>query len=264
MAASQSKYGNKLQGQGVLVIGGTSGIGFCVAEAALENGARVTISSSKPAKVEAALVRLRTTYQEHASRVQGHTCDLSDANLERNLEHVLIEATKAGPLNHICLTAGDTLDFIPISDITMEYVQKVSQVRFMGAVILAKLAPKFLEPAHTNSIILTGGSLGNKPKGAGGSVVAGFCSAMEGLTRGLAKELQPLRVNVVCPGAVHTEMFAHIPPEVLKQLLAVSQDMTTIKQVGKPEDVAEAYLYLMRDNYACGSVLETNGGTFLT
>ena len=98
-----SKY-NKLAGKHVLVIGGTSGIGFAVAEASIENGARVTVSSSREASIKTTLQRLSKPHL-HA-QISGHTCDFSKPSVE-----VYIEALfqKVGTVDHIVYTAGGKL-----------------------------------------------------------------------------------------------------------------------------------------------------------
>ena len=74
---SPTKYTSKLHDTRLLIFGGTSGMGFCVAEAAIEHGAHVCISGSKQYKLERALSRLQSTYPDSASEVSGHICDLS-------------------------------------------------------------------------------------------------------------------------------------------------------------------------------------------
>ena len=72
------KYTNKLHNKHVLIFGGTSGIGFCIAEACLEHGAHVTISGSNKARLDQSLSRLRNAYPDiPGSNIKGYTCDLS-------------------------------------------------------------------------------------------------------------------------------------------------------------------------------------------
>lgn len=125
------KYSNKLEGKRVLVIGGTSGIGFCVAEACVEFGAIVTVASSTQEKVEKTIERLTTSYPEAKDRVSGFPCDLAGADVEGNLKAVFEFATKDGKLDHLVNTAGDRFGQIAIADITAEKIQKMGQVRYM-------------------------------------------------------------------------------------------------------------------------------------
>ncbi|KAJ5809530.1 short chain dehydrogenase [Penicillium pulvis] len=269
MASPIRKYVNKLSGQNVLILGGTSGIGFCVAEAALENGANVIISSSNPAKLERATARLREAYTDLMStqRVSGYFCDLANTNnLEENVRRLLDEATAAEEgnlkLNHVVFTAGDALAIVPLENTSTEAIQASGVVRFVAPQILAKLLPKYMEPSPANSFTLTGGSVAHRPT-SGWSVVSGYASGAEGLARGLALELKPLRVNMVMPGLVHTELFSGFPDEAIQALLKHSREKNLTGTVGRPEDLAESYIYLMKDQYITGSIVASNGGALL-
>lgn len=82
--------------------------------------------------------------------------------------------------------------------------------------------------------------------------------------RALAKDMGPVRVNVVSPGAFETELFAFIPAKRREAVLGHMRVETTTGRIGKPEDVAEAYLYCMRDRFVTWSMLGSNGGRLLT
>jgi NAD(P)-dependent dehydrogenase (short-subunit alcohol dehydrogenase family) len=86
---------------------------------------------------------------------------------------------------------------------------------------------------------------------------------VEGLTRGLALDLKPVRVNAVAPGAVNTELFGAFPKELVDGMFEMFKSKSTTGTVGRPEDLAESYIYLMKDQYVTGSVLESNGGSLL-
>ena len=81
------------------------------------------------------------------------------------------------------------------------------------------------------------------------------------LTRSLALELTPTRVNVVLPGAVHTPLWDVIgDPEMRRQVVKSWEAQNLTGHIGRVEDVAEAYLYCFRDRYVTGACVETNGG----
>merc|ERR1712093_354969 len=103
------KY-NKLAGKHVLVIGGTSGIGFSVAEASLESGARVTISS------------LQKSYPD--GKITGRTCDLSKDSLEDDVSALF---SKVGKVDHIIYTAGDSRAQMPLSSISLPSIIAAGQ-----------------------------------------------------------------------------------------------------------------------------------------
>lgn len=238
-------------------------MGFCVAEAAIEHGAYVCISGSKQEKLEKAISRLQSAYPDSASKVSGHVCDLSDPNcLEPNLDKVLKLATADAKVDHIVFTSGDALKITPIAEATVETILQIGNIRFMGPLMLAKLAPKYISAGPKSSITLTGGTMSHKPA-KGWALIAAWGSGIEGMTRGLAVDLAPIRVNLISPGAVHTELFDQFPKEVLDGMLQGFRERTLTDNVGRPEDVAEAYLYAMKDQFVTGKILESDGGSLL-
>ena len=260
---SPTKYTSKLHDARVLIFGGTSGIGFCVAEAAIEHGAHVCICGSKQAKLEKAISRLQSSYPDSASKIVGHVCDLSQPDvLEHNLDTVLKFATADSKIDHIVFTSGDALQIIPIAEATIESILELGNVRFMGPLILAKLAPKYMSAGPKSSITLTGGTMSHKPA-KGWTLIAAWGSGAEGITRGLAVDLAPIRVNMVSPGAVHTELFDGVAKERLESVLQEYRNATLVNEVGSPENLAEAYLYAMKDQFVTGKMLESDGGRLL-
>ena len=260
MASTTLKYTSKLHNARVLVIGGTSGLGFCVAEAALEHGAQVCIAGSKQPKLDKAVSRLQSTYPDKASKVHGHVCDLSQPEeLESNIETLLKAAAADTKIDHIAFTAGDLLKLVPIAEATVESIQKGGTVRFLAPLLLGKLAPKYLSPGPGSSITLTGGTRSQRPA-KGWTIMAAWASGIEGMIRGLAVDLAPVRVNLVRPGAVHTELFDVFHKERLEGILQGYRDASLLGKVGKPEELAEAYIYSMKDHFATGAILNSDGG----
>ncbi|KAJ5168868.1 uncharacterized protein N7482_004462 [Penicillium canariense] len=261
------KYTNKLVNQRVLVFGGTSGIGFAVAEAAFEHGAHLVISSSNQSKLDKTVARLKEAYPAEFEKqtITTHVCDLSDtANLDANLEKLFQAATDGGAvkLNHIATTAGDALNLPKLAELSPDAIYGGMAVRYVAPAMMAKFIPKYMENSPSSSFTLTGGLRGQKPY-PGWTMATATCCAIDGLVRGLALDLKPVRVNVVHPGAVNTELFRMFPKEKLDGMLKMFQDASTTGTVGKPEDLAESYIYLMKDHFVTGSTIESNGGAAL-
>jgi len=264
--SSASKYTSKLHGKRILVLGGTSGIGFCVAEASVESDATVIISSSRQSKIDEKIKQLKTSYPD--ARITGHPCDLANAEtVEQNIETMLKSATDDGKnkIDHVVFTAGDSSMVMGLANATVESIQKAGLVRVTGPILLAKLlVPKYMTSSPESSLTLTSGVNSHKP-GVGWTIMAGWGSNLEGIARGLAVDLKPIRVNCVSPGAVHTELFdGRFSGGKLEEILKHFRDMTTTGTVGRPEDLAEAYLYCMKDHFVTGSVLHSHGGHLLT
>lgn len=153
-----SKY-QKLLNKHVIVIGGTSGIGFGVAEASLASGAQVTVSSSNQSRVDAAVEKLKNDFPDQ--KVDGYTCDLSQPTVEQDLEALF---SKVGKVDHIVYSAGDKLAAAPIEEITYEKIVSAGHVRFIAALLAAKVGSKYLNPGPHSSITLTTGSVSQKPR----------------------------------------------------------------------------------------------------
>ncbi|KAF3066689.1 putative oxidoreductase YkvO [Trichoderma lentiforme] len=257
------KYVNKLQGHRVLVLGGSSGVGFCVAEAALEHGAQVVISSSNQSKLDNAVSRLKEHIKaanlgDADKLLSAKTCDLGNpATIEENVVQLLEFATKDGKLDHVVHTAGDALNTGGLSDVTVEKIHATSQVRNTGAIIIAKYLNKYINQGVKSSFTLTGGTNTWRPL-PNWSIIAASGGATEGLSRGLAVDLRPVRCNCVMLGGVETELLDFIPNR--EAVLESFRKETITGTVASPSEVAEAYVYLMKDSYATGAIVETTGG----
>ncbi|KAI4270316.1 MAG: hypothetical protein LQ337_006756 [Flavoplaca oasis] len=261
-SSSNSKYLSKLRDKRILVIGGTSGIGFCVAEAAFEHDANVIVSSSTQAKIDKTISRLQASYPDKATKISGHVCDLAELSaLESNVEALLKAATRenTNKIDHIVFTAGNSIPCPKVSELTVETVQAWGNVRFFGTLMLAKYAPTYMTPGSRSSITLTSGTIAHKPF-KDRAVMAAWGSGIEGIMRGLAVDLAPIRVNIVSPGAVATEIFEGLP----EAMIDVFRKETLTGEMGTPEDVAEAYLHSMKDGFMTGSVLVNDGGRVLS
>ena len=266
--ASTPKY-NKLAGKRVLVIGGTTGIGFCVAEGCLEHGATVILTGSSDETAQRAVARLRASYPSAgADQLFGYGCDLAVAikDIEANVTALLEKATEGGSklLDHIAFLAGDDFSLrAPISEVQLEGIAPLLTVRLYGGVAVAKLAPRYMAVSPASSLTLTSGVLSARPVD-GMALITTLGSAVSALGLALALELRPIRVNVISPGLVYTERMDRALPESEREAYRQrGKAATTTGEVGNPVDVAEAYLYVMRDRFVTGQDIGSNGGRTL-
>lgn len=94
-----TKHSSRLQGRKVLIIGGTAGLGYGAAEASIENGMTVVITSSSETNVKKAIERILIEYPSAKDRILGHVCNVGDqATLEDNIVKLL---EKVRTLDHI-------------------------------------------------------------------------------------------------------------------------------------------------------------------
>ena len=261
MAAPSFKFINKFRGRRVLIFGGTSGIGYAVAEACVEHGCTVLLSGSNSPNLANTVLHLRTSYpHDPSSQIITHPCDLSNKEaLESNIQTLLSVVTHGanGKLDHVVFTAGDARSLTSVSEVTIAQFEKNQVVRNIAPMIIAKYFPQYMEVSPDSSYTLTGGFIFSKPPPAFSLHAA---SGVEGLARGLAVDMAPIRVNPVAPGVIKTEAIKVIPEQALEALAKA----TTIKRLGRPEDIAEAYLYFMKDGFVTGSILHSNGVKLLT
>lgn len=237
-----------------------SGIGYAVAEASLEFGANVIISSSSSSRVESAITKLQTAYPSAAKNIKGFPCDLSkEAELEKSIAALF---QSAGPLDHVVFTAGEPIPAIPLSQATVENIKSPFTVRYTALVLVAKYAEKVLPKSANSSVTLTTGVVVDKPI-PGWSVIAGPRFAVLGLGSALALDLKPIRVNTVCVGVVNTGTWAGLPEEKRAALFEATAAKVPVGKVAEASDVAELFLSSMKDTNLTGTVLRSNSGALL-
>lgn len=237
----------RLDGKKVIVLGGSSGIGYAVAEYALAEGARVVIGSSNVGRVETAVTALGTN-------AEGHALDLTD---EPAIE-AFFNAT--GSFDHLVFTAGDSLRLGEIAATDLSLARRAFDIRYWGALAAVKYGA--LHISTGGSIVLTTGVAALRPR-SGWAFGASVCGAMEALTRALAVELAPLRVNAVSPGLIATNLWQNMPEEDRQDMFEQAGKHFPVGRVGEACDVAAAYLFLMESAFATGQTYVVDGGAVL-
>lgn len=236
-----------ISGQQVVVIGGTSGIGLATAHAAAERGARVTIVSARQTSVRRALEQLPPD-------ATGHAVDVRDPEA---LEAVF---DRIGEFDHLVYTSGEALALTPIVGLDLAAARAFFEIRYFGVLAAVRAAAPKL--SSTGSITLTGGSAGPRPQ-PGWAVAASICGATEALTRELALELAPVRVNLVRPGVVESPLWSALSDTDRGQLYQATANAVPVGHTGRVEEVALAYLYCIEQTYATGSIVAVDGGALL-
>ena len=238
---------NGIEGKRVVILGGSSGIGLAVAEHALSQGADVVVVSSNPERVQKAV-------QSLGGRVEGHAADLSD---ERAIAALF---TKLGPIDHLVFTAGDSLQLNELAGTDLTQARRAFELRYWSALAAAKYASPQIRKG--GSIVLTTGIAGQRPR-KGWVIAASVCGTIEALTRALAVELAPIRVNAVSPGVVRTNLWQNMPAAERENLFESVGKSLPVGRVGEPEDIAHAYLFLMQEGFSTGQTVIVDGGTVL-
>lgn len=231
----------------VVVLGGTSGIGLAVAQAAAADGAKVTVVSRDRFRLAEALKTL-------PANAEGETLDLSDAAALAPF------FARQGAIDHLVYTAGESLSLSSLARTDLVAARRFFELRYWGAFAAAQAAAPYLRPG--GSIVFTSGTAGARPQ-ATWAVAASICTAMEGLTRALALELAPIRVNAVAPGVVRTPLWRNMTEEAREALYAAQAAHLPVGHVAEPDEIAEGYLYLMRQTFVTGQTLAIDGGGLL-
>ena len=236
-----------LDGKRVVVLGGSFGIGLATAQAAAREGAAVVIGSSRQGRIDAALATL-------PANACGHAVDLVDeAAMRRLFEQI-------GGFDHLVFTAGEALQLANLADGDVAAARGFFELRYWGAYTAAKHGSGRIRAG--SSIVFTSGIAEARPH-VGWAVAASTCGAMEALTRAVTVELAPIRVNIVSPGVVRTPLWADMTEAHREALYRGSAAALPVGHVGEPSEIAEAYLYLMRQSYGTGQVLVADGGALL-
>ena len=234
----------------------------------MKGGAHVSIASSNRKRVDDAIARLVASNPQAKERIAGFTVDVGSLD---SLEDNVLALLKAvpGPLHHIVSTAGTFPPAKPIADHTTQSIIESGVSRFFLGLILGKLAPKYMlqtadgKVLQQCSLTFTSGALADRPA-PGMAPLTAFGCGMIGVVRGLAVELAPLRINAIFPGPIDTEMFSVFKEEERKAFTEKVASRTLLQRLGRPEETAEAYLYVLKDSFVTGETINTNGGYLLT
>jgi NAD(P)-dependent dehydrogenase (short-subunit alcohol dehydrogenase family) len=236
-----------LTGKRIILLGGSSGLGLATAIAAAAEGAKVVIVSGNQQRINEALTRL-------PAGSEGYAVDLSN---EQNIKNFF---EQAGNFDHLVYTAGENLTLHKISDLKLEEAHSFFNLRYWGVIAAIKYGVPYINKG--GSINLTGGIASPRPN-TGWGMAASICAAMEGFTRAMAVELAPIRVNQVSPGVIRTNLWNSMSAEDRENLYTSVGDALLLKRVGEAEDIAQTFLYMMKQQFATGQVLTVDGGAVL-
>lgn len=244
MQTSTIQTGNtraqSFQGQNIVIIGGSSGIGLATAKQAKDAGANLFLISRNPERL-----------REAAEAIGGATQIVSDIAAPQPTLFAGIDK-----IDHLLITAG-TVHLQPLKDQSEADLSKVISERLIGPLIAIKAALPLLHPA--SSITMTSGQFASRPA-ALGAVVAAAVAAVESTVRALALELSPMRINAVSPGWVDTPLLDGLMGESKRQVLEQTASTLPSRNIGRPEDIAQAILFLMSNRFVTGEVLHVDGG----
>ncbi|MBN6205824.1 3-oxoacyl-ACP reductase FabG [Ralstonia pickettii] len=241
----------KLNEKAALITGGANGIGKLTAKRFLQEGAKVMISDINEEAGKDAINELK----EYGEVVffQANVANESEVN-----EMVKQAITAFDKIDILVNNAGITIDGFLTKMQTTDW-EKVISVNLTGVFQCTKaVAPYMME--RNAGVILNASSVVGIYGNIGQTNYAATKSGVIGMTKSWAKEFGPkgIRVNAVAPGFIVTDMTAKMPQKILDMM----EDKTPLRKLGKPEDIAAAYLFLASDDagYINGTILNVDGG----
>jgi NAD(P)-dependent dehydrogenase (short-subunit alcohol dehydrogenase family) len=232
-----------LAGKKVVVVGGSSGIGFSTAELARREGADVIIASRNTERLDAAATKLAVTAIP------------ADVTSDKSVEDLF---RRCGPVDHVVVTAAQ-LKTGPFKTVAMDDVRATMEGKFWGAWRVARSA----EIRPGGSLTLVSGYLSIRPR-PNSAIISVANGALESLARALALELAPVRVNAVSPGIVDTPIRAAMPEAARRDMLAKTAAALPVGRVGVGEDIAQQILAFMTIGFMTGSIVYLDGGGLVT
>ena len=229
----------------VVVIGGSAGIGLSIAKAVSQKGAKVIIGGRSIKKLE------------NASKQIGKNVffDVIDTMNESSVKNFF---EKAGTIDYL-VTPGSSVKTSNIKDLSLEDAMFTMNNKFFGQYLCAKYA----QINEGGSITLFSGILSRRP-GQSDSILAPTNAAVESLGKALARELAPIRVNTISPGlTAGTDAYKMMPEEMREAMYSYVSSILPLGKVGIPEEIAQATLMLMTNNFITGTTIDIDGGGLL-
>jgi len=230
----------------VVILGGSSGIGLATAKAARAEGAQVIITGRSADRLQKARVELGDTVHTVALDVADET---GTRAFFQDLNHV----------DHVFITAGSVSRDSRLA-LESEIMRPAMDTRFWGALYAAKYAAPKMN--GSGSITFMSGTAARRPI-VGASVATASCGAVEAFARALAVDLAPIRVNTIQPGFVDTPLLDGVLGAHRAEILAAAAARLPVRRIGRPEDIADAVLFLMKNGYVNGITLTVDGGGLL-
>lgn len=230
--------------QHVVITGGSSGIGLCLAQDLARRGARLTLLGRDLSKLDQAAAQV-------GGSVQAARLDVTDEAA------VAAFFASHGPLDHLVTAAAGTVRGTVV-ELEVARARALFESKYWGQYLCAKYAaPRLVD---RGSIVMFSGWISRKPM-AGVSALAAVDAAIEALGRTLALELAPRRVNVVTPGMIDTPLWsARLTAEEQRAHFERIGQTLPVGRPGTPLDVAHAVRFLLENGFTTGAVLDVDGG----
>ncbi|MFD0694022.1 SDR family oxidoreductase [Paenibacillus sp. GCM10027628] len=234
----------RIQGQRVIIMGGTSGMGLAAARLLVESGAEVIVTGRDKVKLDDALQHL-------GPNASGEQLDAASP------EDLKAFFKRQGNFDHLIISVSGAKGAGNFRELSLTELRGGFEAKFWPQVMSAQFSLETLN-SHGSITFITAISARNISPGISG--LAAINAALEAMVPNLALELAPIRVNAVSPGVVNTSWWNWMPEEQRSATFGYFAENTPVGRVGEPEDIAKAMYYLIDNTFVTGTVLEVDGG----
>jgi NAD(P)-dependent dehydrogenase (short-subunit alcohol dehydrogenase family) len=231
----------QLDGQTVLVIGGSAGIGLATARHARAEGADLILTARNPDRLHRVGLEL------------GASTAAFDATDFDRLGRFFAEQT--APINHVLVT-GPGPYYAPLAELDLVQVRHDVDAHLLLPLQVAREAVGRVRAGGT--LLFMGGTGGRRP--GAGALITALTAALPAMTMDLALELAPIRVNLIAPGFVDTPLSAALLGDQLDARREQLRTTLPIRRVVGPEDVAALAVHVMTNTAITGATLVIDGG----
>jgi NAD(P)-dependent dehydrogenase (short-subunit alcohol dehydrogenase family) len=232
----------ELAGQTVVVIGGTSGIGLETARRARAEGADVILTARDPDRLRRVGVEL-----------QARTAAFDATDFER-LRKFFDDLP--APIDHVLVT-GPGPYYAPLAEFDVEKARRDVDAHLLLPIEVARNAAGKVRPGGT---LLFMGGTGGRHSAVGLALISALTASGPAMTRSLAVELAPVRVNLIAAGFVDTPLSAAILGDQLETRREKLRATLPIRRVVGPADIAALAVHLMTNTAVTGATFDIDGG----
>ena len=247
----------KLNGKTAVVTGASKGIGAGIAKQLAVAGASVAVNYASDRPGAEAVVAAITASGGQAMVVQG------DVSKSADVAHLFVEVKAVYGALDVLVNNAAVYKHGPIEEMTEEEFHREFNTNVLGPLLMIREAVKYFGPSGGSIINI--GSMGSQLNSPNTSIYTATKSALDAITRVLAKELGPkkIRVNSINPGATATEGaraagVIGVGSDFEKQLLA----MTPLGRIGQPSDIGRVAVFLASEeaSWLTGEIILASGG----
>jgi NAD(P)-dependent dehydrogenase (short-subunit alcohol dehydrogenase family) len=231
-----------LLGQTVVVIGGSSGIGLEAARLARAKGADIILTARDPDRLHRAGLELGASIAAFDATDFGRLGRFFDA-LPAPIGHLLV--TGPGPCH------------APLAGFDLDAARRDVDAHLLLPLQIARHAAGRVRPGGTLPFM---GDVGGRRPAAGRALIAALTAALPAMTRSLALEVAPVRVNLIAAGFVGTPLSASLPGDRIDERREQLRTRLPIGRVVGPADIAALTLHLMTNTAVTGATFDIDGG----